>query len=472
MNFYNVYIEHESFGNYGGDRDYIIALNEEQLNTIVTSYLKGSDRVMVKGVNRNIRNPLKFLIYSITERDRLGNEQAEIERNLQKEKMSINRGQMSLKVFATFGTNVTDNFTKCKGWGSLANNQPYFEDTPLDANKGFFTHENDNEPFFEAPDMEEFKKGKIFISHAVADSKLVQAFTEHILEIGLGLNAKNDIFNISIEDAGIISGEKFKERIEKELKNSKAVIQIITENYKKSEACLNEMGAAWILDTKVVPFLLEPISYNTVGFIHNTTQLLKIDSKIDIKKFVANYKGELFDLNYNDGKLDRKIDEFLEVVKKRNIPSIDIKENITDSHIEQAYKSFQTDNPFIKINNHSNVYYYKDRVFHEIQDNYTLMFLGYDKYSKTLSMNLTLDELKRNLREPVHSILNSEIWVAGNDNKQWLIYNGLRHHILDDVTLLSLKKGKGSELNYKNVTKSDLEKIIQGDAFTLKNKIE
>lgn len=442
MKYFNIYVEFDPVDKY-----YINVINENQLSVLVDGYLKGEKSVMIKGSVRNINNPCKLIIYSITDLERLGNEQAEIEKNLIKFKNLLSNGLMNQKLYSEFGTNVTDDYIKSRRWGS----GEIIENSTTS--------------------MSEIKKGKIFISHAVADSKLVQAFTEHVLELGLGLSAKNDIFNISIEDAGIISGEKFKDRIENELRNAKAVIQIITENYKKSEACLNEMGAAWILNTKVVPFLLEPIGYNTVGFIHNTTQLLKINSKTDIKKFVANYKGDLFDLNYNDSKLDRKIDEFLEVVNNQSISLNGVKGSTLDVHIEQGYKSFQTDNPFIKINNHSNVYYYKEKVFHEIQDNYTLIFLGYEKYSKTLQMNLTLDELKRNLREPMDSILNSEIWVAKGDNKHWLIYNGLRHHILDDVTLLSLKKGKSSELNYKNVTKEELEKLIQGDAFTLKNKI-
>ncbi len=164
------------------------------------------------------------------------------------------------------------------------------------------------------------KKGKIFISHSVKDKKLVTDFTEFVLQIGLNINPKEEVFNISIEDAGIKTGEDFRKRIEEELKTAKAVIQIITKNYKNSEACLNEMGAAWILNIPVIPFILEPIGYATVGFIHNPNQLLKLNSRTDLKKFISQHKGELFSHSYDDSKLDRQIERFLELFSVENQP--------------------------------------------------------------------------------------------------------------------------------------------------------
>ena len=192
-------------------------------------------------------------------------------------------------------------------------------------------------------------RGKIFISHCVEDVLLVQKFTEDILEIGLGIKTGEEVFNISIEGAGINNGEDFKKRIEAELKTAKIVIQIITENYKKSEACLNEMGAAWILGIQVIPFILEPISYNTVGFIHNTNQQLKINNKEDILSFVSQNKN-LLHSNYNDTKLHRKIDEFLKFTdtllrKVKNNSAQDSRESTQSSLIEEMTSILKASNP-------------------------------------------------------------------------------------------------------------------------------
>jgi len=277
--FYNFYIE-----SFDLKREYKIVLDIDQINTVVNAYLEGKDQIMIKGTQVKLSNSKKFIIYSITDTS-LGTNQAEIEKNI-KNYIRTSGRKLSLVTFGKYGTNITDQFTRGLGWG---------EQKTEGVKTNNFTS----------------KSGKIFISHSVKDTELVRRFTEDILILSLNLKSDVDIFNISIEDAGIKTSEDFKLRIENELKSAKAVIQIITENYKKSEACLNEMGAAWILNLKVIPFILEPISYNTVGFIHNTNQLLKINSKKDIKKFIAEYKEILFKSNYNDSLLDRKIEDFL-----------------------------------------------------------------------------------------------------------------------------------------------------------------
>ncbi|MGE0568701.1 MAG: TIR domain-containing protein [Bacteroidia bacterium] len=178
-------------------------------------------------------------------------------------------------------------------------------------------------------------KGKIFISHSVIDKEIVQEFTENVLQLGLGIKVDDEVFNISIEDAGIKTSEDFKKRIESELKYAKTVILFITENYKKSEACMNEMGASWILGIPVIPFILEPVYYNTVGFIHNPTQQLKLNSKDDLKSFVAEYKGKLFSSEYNDKKLDRKIDDFLNFLNSEMQNALKSKSATNDDSVNE-----------------------------------------------------------------------------------------------------------------------------------------
>ena len=154
------------------------------------------------------------------------------------------------------------------------------------------------------------EKNKFFISHSSKDSEIVEPFIDNILCLGLNIS-RDDIFCSSIDEMGIRSGKNFREIIKDELQNSKAVIQIITKNYKESEVCLNEMGAAWVLNSTVVAFILEPITFNNVGFIHSVNQLLKLNDKNKLLKFIEDYKGELFDTNINMVALNRHIDNFL-----------------------------------------------------------------------------------------------------------------------------------------------------------------
>jgi len=152
----------------------------------------------------------------------------------------------------------------------------------------------------------------IFISHSSKDEPIVSAFVDKILNIGLGIS-RDKIFYTSAKDTGIRSGQDFKKIIKDKIKSSSAVIQIISANYKASEICLNEMGAAWVLCDNVIPFILDPVHFESVGFIHNTTQLLKLNDHDDLFQFHDDHP-ELYDnrristSNYN-----KQVKDFLEL---------------------------------------------------------------------------------------------------------------------------------------------------------------
>jgi hypothetical protein len=85
----------------------------------------------------------------------------------------------------------------------------------------------------------------IFISHSSKDEAIVKLFTDKILQLGLHIGL-DKIFCTSIQVTTIATGEDFRTVIKERLMKATHVIQIITPNYKESEVCLNEMGAAWV----------------------------------------------------------------------------------------------------------------------------------------------------------------------------------------------------------------------------------
>jgi hypothetical protein len=88
----------------------------------------------------------------------------------------------------------------------------------------------------------------IFISHASKDKKIIDAFIDDIL-VGSGLVELDDIFSTTTDGTKIDSGEDWRNSIKDHLEKAKITFQIITPNYKESEVCLNEMGAAWVLSS-------------------------------------------------------------------------------------------------------------------------------------------------------------------------------------------------------------------------------
>lgn len=125
----------------------------------------------------------------------------------------------------------------------------------------------------------ESKQKRIFISHSSKDKPIVQLFVDDILQLGIGLKPEN-IFCTSIEDMGIKNGEDIRKHIHENIKNADYSILLISKNYKKSEICLNEMGAVWAYDNKVRFYLLPDADFDSIGWLYNPKIAERIDSSI------------------------------------------------------------------------------------------------------------------------------------------------------------------------------------------------
>lgn len=117
---------------------------------------------------------------------------------------------------------------------------------------------------------------KVFISHSSADKELVDLFKNIILNAGLGI-ADEDIAYTSAVETGVPTGGNIPQYIKDNLADCDFVFFMISENYRKSEVCLNEMGAAWALDKNVKPILLYDVPFTSVGWLYSMNLCAKID---------------------------------------------------------------------------------------------------------------------------------------------------------------------------------------------------
>jgi hypothetical protein len=95
---------------------------------------------------------------------------------------------------------------------------------------------------------------------------------------------RKEIFCTSVEGRGVKSGDDFREKLREVLRGCKIAILIATPNYKMSEICLNEMGAAWSLDCKVLPCIVDLKSdFQAVGVLLNPKQAenLVVETELD-----------------------------------------------------------------------------------------------------------------------------------------------------------------------------------------------
>lgn len=110
-------------------------------------------------------------------------------------------------------------------------------------------------------------KDKIFISHASADSEIVSLFVERILRAGCGVQLENIVYT-SWEDTGVVNGEDIPSAIKDGIRNSSLFFMMVSENYRESEVCLNEMGAAWMDDSLVRMIVLLPgVGFDRIGWL-------------------------------------------------------------------------------------------------------------------------------------------------------------------------------------------------------------
>jgi hypothetical protein len=279
-NFYNIHVAEQRNGSN------ILLLKKAEVAEFLKSFGHGLTTIWIAGETVELTAPKGIKIHEVSfeflEKDR-GTLLRKI--NLWKRQNNVNKDDP--RILNKFGNDVSAEFSIPR-FGSAV------------------------QPESNAPSMSEVKhdKFRIFISHSSKDVDIVTRFVDYILDNSLGISSEQ-VFCTSIEGLGIRSGEDFRETIKEELLRSNMVIQLISKNYKASEICLNEMGAAWVLSKKVVPFVLDD-NYD-VGFIHGNSQQLKINIKKDLLQFVDDYQ-DLFPKKSPSAKIDRHVNEFIKSI--------------------------------------------------------------------------------------------------------------------------------------------------------------
>lgn len=139
-------------------------------------------------------------------------------------------------------------------------------------------------------------KKKVFISHASKDILAVKHIVELLELIGFD---KSNMFCSSIEPYGIPTGMDIYEYLQKQFRDFELhVILVLSNNYYNSIACLNEMGAAWVLSCSQTVMLLPGFSFSD------------IDGAINPRKIAIQFRPGMNDTDlYN---MKSRIDGFIE----------------------------------------------------------------------------------------------------------------------------------------------------------------
>lgn len=177
--------------------------------------------------------------------------------------------------------------------------------------------------YFPKDDVEEREdnemlKPKIFISHSSADLKYIEPFVELLADIGL---SNDNLFCSSVPDYSIPLNQDIYEYLSSLFSDYKLyVIFMLSDNYYKSSACLNEMGAAWILKTEYTSVLLPRFEYHDIkGAVNpNNIGLRLDDSESLLKKRLGELKNivsENFGISVPDIRWENKRNNFIDTIK-------------------------------------------------------------------------------------------------------------------------------------------------------------
>ncbi len=169
---------------------------------------------------------------------------------------------------------------------------------------------------------------KIFISHSSADQKFAEALIDLLNTMGLG---QEEIFCSSIPGYWIGNGKNFLDEIKTHFVNYDLfVIFIHSPRFYNSHVSLNEMGAAWVLQSEYCSFLTNDMEYDQMDAVVTSHEIaIKVNTN-EAKSRLNDWKMRILDW-FGKSDIDaniweRKRNSFLETVSSFIYERVQIKD--------------------------------------------------------------------------------------------------------------------------------------------------
>lgn len=163
-------------------------------------------------------------------------------------------------------------------------------------------------------------KKKIFLSHSYRDKDIANRIIEKLIIKIFDIDKQTDIFFTSKRETGIESSINWRNKIKSNLQECDIFIALITTNFKESEMCLAEIGAAWALNKKIYPLILPPVKYENFSPVIAELQADLLLKKEDIQSFIKSLEVQLkslYEIDYNpEINIEKSISDFLKSAKQ------------------------------------------------------------------------------------------------------------------------------------------------------------
>lgn len=191
-------------------------------------------------------------------------------------------------------------------------------------------------------------KKKVFISHSSKDREYGEAVVKLLLSMGL---EKKQIIFTSNAEYGIPLNVDIFQYLKEQIHNDAHMLYLLSDHYYESIACMNEMGAAWVMQNHYTLMLLPGFDFNNRKFqggVANANQMaVKLDDKYKMRQLSEIIAGE-FALSPNVDKLDKAYENyFKEIDRLEKLPHIRIEKKLAECE-EEIQKNPQNYNLYWK----------------------------------------------------------------------------------------------------------------------------
>ena len=146
------------------------------------------------------------------------------------------------------------------------------------------------------------KRPLLFISHSHEDAGFVDALVELLRTLGFN---KTSMFCSSVEGYGVTEGNDIYDTLKNLFRQYDIyVVFVLSEHYYASAACLNEMGAAWVLQSNYSTILTKGFRPRDIhGAINPNKKAIVIDDARHVRSALNDFKERvmgIFDLEDKD----------------------------------------------------------------------------------------------------------------------------------------------------------------------------
>lgn len=158
----------------------------------------------------------------------------------------------------------------------------------------------------------------LFISHSSEDESIVGLLVSMLQKMGFN---KTNLFCSSVEGYGIDEGDDIYDTLRNKFLNANIyVVFVLSRNYYSSPACLNEMGAAWVLQSEYSTVVAPKFTIPEIkGAINPRRLAIVLDDNKHVRSSLNKFRERLFGL-FNLTTLDDDIvwenirDEFIKAI--------------------------------------------------------------------------------------------------------------------------------------------------------------